>query len=37
MNRSELISQLVFWLHRINGYLQDNVIEDPAWLALMFC
>lgn len=37
MNRSELVSQLVFWLHRLDAYLLTNVIEDPAWLALMFC
>jgi hypothetical protein len=26
-----------FWLYRISGYLLINVIDDPAWLALMFC
>ena len=25
------------WLYRIGGYLLINVIDDPAWLALMFC
>jgi hypothetical protein len=37
MNRNELLSELVYWLHRIDGFLLANVIEDPAWLALMFC
>lgn len=30
-NRAEL------WLYRIGGYLLLNVVDDPAWLALMFC
>jgi len=25
------------WLYRIGGYLLINVMDDPAWLALMFC
>ncbi len=25
------------WLYRIGAYLLINVIDDPAWLALMFC
>jgi len=28
---------LQFWLYRIGAYLLINVIDDPAWLALMFC
>ena len=26
-----------FWLYRIGAYLLINVIDDPAWLAMMFC
>ena len=26
-----------FWFYRIGGYLLINVLDDPAWLALMFC
>lgn len=26
-----------FWLYRVGGYLLINVLDDPAWLALMFC
>jgi hypothetical protein len=37
MSRSDLVSHLVYWLHRLDGYLLANVIDDPAWLALMFC
>jgi hypothetical protein len=37
MERSELMAQLVFWLYRVDSYLLANFIEDPAWLAFMFC
>jgi len=37
MNRSDLVSHLIFWLHRIDGHLLVNFIDDPAWLAFMFC
>jgi hypothetical protein len=37
MNQSELLGELIWWLHRIDGYLLANVIDDPAWLAFMFC
>ena len=29
--------QVEFWLYRISAYLLVNVIDDPAWLALIFC
>ncbi len=25
------------WLYRIGGYLLINFVDDPVWLALMFC
>ena len=28
---------LQFWLYRIGAYLLINVMDDPAWLSLMFC
>jgi len=31
------IGRLQFWFYRIGGYLLLNVIDEPAWLALMFC
>ena len=37
MERNEFMAQLVFWLYRLDGYLLANFIEDPAWLAFMFC
>jgi hypothetical protein len=29
--------RLEFWVYRISAYLLINVIDDPAWLALIFC
>jgi hypothetical protein len=26
-----------FWTYRLGAYLMLNVVEDPAWLALIFC
>jgi hypothetical protein len=26
-----------FWLYRIGAYLLINFIDDPVWLALIFC
>lgn len=37
MERGELMVQLVVWLYRIDGYLLANFIDDPAWLAFIFC
>ena len=34
---SDMREQAEFWLYRIGAYLLINVIDDPAWLALMFC
>jgi hypothetical protein len=28
---------LQFWLYRIGAYLLINVMDDPAWLAMLFC
>jgi len=33
----ELQAQLEFWFYRVGGYLLLNVMDEPAWLALMFC
>ena len=32
-----LVASAEYWAYRIGGYLLINVIDDPAWLALMFC
>lgn len=29
--------QLMFWAYRAGAYLMLNVLEDPAWVALVFC
>ena len=29
--------QLQYWAYRSATYVQLNVLEDPAWLALVFC
>jgi len=26
-----------FWAYRIGGFVVLNVLDDPAWLALVFC
>jgi len=26
-----------FWAYRLSAYLLLNFVDDPAWLALMFC
>ena len=33
----DLLARLEFWFYRVGGYLMANVLDDPAWLALMFC
>jgi hypothetical protein len=25
------------WAYRLGGFVVLNVLDDPAWLALMFC
>jgi len=37
MAQGELAVELIYWLHRLDGYLLANIIDDPAWLAFMFC
>jgi len=29
--------QVQYWAYRTATYVQLNVLEDPAWLALVFC
>ena len=33
----ELQASIEFWFYRVGTYLVANVLDDPAWLALMFC
>jgi hypothetical protein len=37
MNQAELVVTLQLWAYRMGGYVVLNVLDDPAWLALMFC
>lgn len=33
----DLLLTAQYWLYRIGSYLLTNVVDDPAWLALVFC
>jgi hypothetical protein len=33
----ELQASLSLWFYRTGSFLVLNVLDDPAWLALMFC
>jgi hypothetical protein len=33
----DLIERAEFWLYRLGGFVILNLLDDPAWLALMFC
>jgi hypothetical protein len=37
VSREEWISKLEFWAYRLGGFIVLNVLDEPAWLALMFC
>ncbi len=37
MSATELLALAQYWTYRFGGFILLNVIEDPAWLALMFC
>lgn len=37
MTWAEKIELLEFWFYRMGGFVVLNVLDDPAWLALMFC
>jgi len=30
-------AQLQAWSYRVGAYVVFNLLDDPAWLALMFC
>jgi hypothetical protein len=32
-----LQDQLAFWFYRGGAYVLLNLIDEPAWLALIFC
>jgi hypothetical protein len=37
MNLADRCEIFQLWAYRIGGFLVLNVLDDPAWLALMFC
>ncbi len=37
MPLSDMMADLEFWTYRFGGFLVQHVLDDPAWLALMFC
>jgi hypothetical protein len=37
VNANVLIAQAEYWSYRLGGYVLLNFVDDPAWLALMFC
>lgn len=37
MNRANWIVAAQYWAYRAGGFVVLNVLDDPAWLALMFC
>jgi hypothetical protein len=37
MRTDELIEQARFWAYRLGAFVVLNVLDDPAWLALIFC
>lgn len=37
MSITDLLPQAEYWAYQLGGFLILNVLDDPAWLALMFC
>ncbi len=37
MSQTDWITAVQYWAYRVGGYVVLNVLDDPAWLALIFC
>lgn len=37
LNLGNTRSLVHFWTYRVGSYALLNFVDDPAWLALMFC
>ena len=37
MELIDAIAAAQMWAYRLGGFVVLNVLDDPAWLALMFC
>jgi hypothetical protein len=34
---AEFLARAEFWAYRVGVFVILNVLDDPAWLALIFC
>lgn len=34
---AETLARVEFWAYRFGAFVILNVLDDPAWLALIFC
>jgi len=37
MDKLSWIVEVQYWAYRVGGYVMLNLMDDPAWLAMMFC
>jgi hypothetical protein len=37
MRWTDMTAVFEFWTYRFGGFVVQHVLDDPAWLALMFC
>lgn len=37
MGTGEWMERARFWAYRVGAFVVLNVLDDPAWLALIFC
>ena len=37
MRWTDMTAVLEFWTYRFGGFVVQHVLDEPAWLALMFC
>jgi len=37
VSAAEFLQQAEFWAYRLGGFVILNVLDDPAWLAMIFC
>ena len=37
MSGADWIFKVQYWAYRAGGFVVMNVLDDPAWLAMIFC
>jgi hypothetical protein len=37
LNFDALLQHTEYWAYRLGGFVVLNLLDDPAWLALIFC